>query len=47
MNADTDHQVGVQNMGGAMLDLFSTTPEAVEGVTAFLEKRQPDFAPWA
>lgn len=45
-NADTDHQVGIQNLGGAMLDLFSTTPEAEEGLSAFLEKRPPDFSAW-
>ena len=46
-NADTDHQVGMQNIAGAMLDVFSNTPEAKEGVDAFMEKRQPDFSPWA
>jgi naphthoate synthase len=46
MNADTDHQAGVQNLGGALLDLFTTSPEATEGLDAFLEKRPADFSPW-
>ncbi|CAN5259481.1 1,4-dihydroxy-2-naphthoyl-CoA synthase [soil metagenome] len=46
-NADTDHQIGLQGMAGDTLDVFSTTPEAKEGVNAFVEKRAPDFSEWA
>lgn len=46
-NADTDHQIGMQNLAGATLDIFATTPEAKEGVNAFVEKRAPDFSEWA
>lgn len=45
-NADTDHQVGFSNMASAMLHEFSTSPEAMEGVNAFIEKRTPDFTPY-
>ncbi len=46
-NSDTEHQAGIANMSTAALEMFSTTPEAHEGVAAFAEKRQPDFAPFA
>jgi naphthoate synthase len=43
-NTDTEHQAGLANMATAALDLFTDTPEAREGVSAFLEKRTPGFA---
>ncbi|MGA2924680.1 MAG: enoyl-CoA hydratase-related protein [Solirubrobacteraceae bacterium] len=43
-NADTDHQGGLSNIADAGLDLFVDTPEGREGVIAFTEKREPDFA---
>jgi dihydroxynaphthoic acid synthetase len=46
-NADTDHQAGFSNMASAMLEQFTTSPEGMEGLTAFLEKRAPDFSPYA
>ena len=45
-NADTDHQVGFSNMASAMLEQFSNSDEAAEGVNAFMEKREPDFSPY-
>ncbi len=44
-NADTDHQAGFNNMAMTALDLFSASPEGMEGAHAFAEKRPPDFAP--
>ncbi len=44
-NADTDHQIGLTHMAMAALDLFSPSPEGMEGALAFAEKRPPDFAP--
>ena len=50
-NADTDHGYGLQALAHGATSLFYTSDEATEGRTAFLEKRQPDFAkyrrtPW-
>lgn len=42
-NADTDHQAGFSNMAMTALDLFTASPEGLEGATAFTEKRKPDF----
>jgi len=42
-NLDTEHHAGFEKMAGAGLDLFLETPEAEEGLTAFTEKRSPDF----
>ncbi len=42
-NADTDHQAGLSNMAMTALDLFTASPEGLEGATAFAEKRQPNF----
>ena len=44
-NADTDHQAGFSNMAMTALDMFSTSPEGMEGANAFAEKRAADFAP--
>ena len=43
-NADTDHQAGYSNMAMTALDLFTASPEGLEGAAAFAEKRAPDFA---
>lgn len=43
-NADTESQAGIGALGFAALDLFGKTPEAREGVDAFVEKRPPDFS---
>jgi naphthoate synthase len=43
-NADTDHQAGFSNMAMTALDLFTASPEGLEGAAAFAEKRTPDFA---
>lgn len=42
-NADTDHQAGLSNLAMSALDLFTASPEGLEGAAAFSEKRQPDF----
>jgi naphthoate synthase len=42
-NTDTEQLAGVANMATAALDLFTKTPEALEGPAAFEEKREPDF----
>ena len=42
-NADTDHQAGYSNMAMTALDLFTASPEGLEGAAAFAEKRKPDF----
>jgi naphthoate synthase len=46
LNADTEHIAGLQHVAFTGLELFVDTDEAREGVTAFNEKRQPDFAPY-
>ena len=43
-NAETEHIAGVGAMAFDSLELFLGTPEASEGVTAFNEKRKPDFS---
>ncbi len=43
-NADTDHQAGLSNLAMSALDLFTASPEGMEGAAAFAEKRRPDFA---
>ncbi len=42
-NADTDHQAGLSNLAMSALDLFTASPEGLEGAAAFAEKRIPDF----
>jgi 2-ketocyclohexanecarboxyl-CoA hydrolase len=42
-NADTDHQAGFSNMAMTALDMFTASPEGLEGAEAFAEKRKPDF----
>jgi naphthoate synthase len=43
-NADTEHIVGIGQLAFSGLGLFLDTDEADEGVRAFNEKRDPDFA---
>jgi 2-ketocyclohexanecarboxyl-CoA hydrolase len=43
-NTDTEQFAAVGQMAYSGLKLFGDTPEAQEGVTAFNEKRAPDFA---
>jgi 2-ketocyclohexanecarboxyl-CoA hydrolase len=43
-NADTEHLAGVGQLAFTGLGLFVDTDEAREGITAFSEKRAPDFA---
>lgn len=50
-NADTDWVYGLQAIAHGATSLFYRTEEALEGRTAFLEKRSPDFSkfrqmPW-
>ena len=42
-NADTAHIGGISNMAMGALELYYQTDEALEGVTAFNEKRPVDF----
>ncbi|MGQ0849303.1 MAG: enoyl-CoA hydratase-related protein [Actinomycetota bacterium] len=44
-NADSDHQAGLSNLAMSALDLFTASPEGLEGAAAFAEKRKPEFAP--
>jgi 2-ketocyclohexanecarboxyl-CoA hydrolase len=43
-NAETEHIAGVGQLAFDSLELFVGSPEAREGVTAFAEKRPPDFS---
>lgn len=43
-NADTEHMAGLQHVAFTGLELFVDSEEAQEGVQAFNEKREPDFA---
>ena len=43
-NADTEHVAGIGQVAFSGLGLFVRTDEAQEGVSAFAEKRTPDFA---
>jgi 2-ketocyclohexanecarboxyl-CoA hydrolase len=43
-NADTEQIVGIGQLAFSGLGLFLDTDEASEGVNAFNEKRDPDFA---
>ena len=45
-NAETEHIAGVGSLAFDSLELFVRSPEAKEGVTAFNEKRRPDFGPY-
>jgi naphthoate synthase len=43
-NTDTEQFAAVGQMAYSSLKLFGDTPEALEGITAFNEKRAPEFA---
>ena len=43
-NTDTEHLAGVGQLAFSGLELFVDSDEAREGVTAFGEKRRPDYA---
>jgi len=45
-NADTEHFAGIGQLAFSSLKMFGETEEAKEGITAFNEKRRPDFAPY-
>jgi naphthoate synthase len=44
MNIDTEHFAGIGQMAFSSLKLFGESAEAQEGITAFNEKRAPDFS---
>jgi len=41
--ADSEHIQGFWDLGSQALRWYMASPEAQEGVNAFLEKRKPDF----
>ncbi|MCW2721766.1 enoyl-CoA hydratase-related protein [Pseudonocardia sp.] len=43
-NTDTEHFAGIGQMAYSALKLFGESEEAQEGITAFNEKRKPNFA---
>ncbi len=45
-NTDTEHFIGIGNMAYTTLANFTGSAEAQEGITAFNEKRKPDFSPY-
>jgi naphthoate synthase len=45
-NTDTEHFAAIGQMAYTSLRMFGESPEAQEGITAFNEKRQPDFSPY-
>jgi len=45
-NADSEHMAGVASMAFSALHQFAASEEAHEGVASFMEKRDPDFAPY-
>ncbi|KAJ8908924.1 hypothetical protein NDN08_005624 [Rhodosorus marinus] len=47
LNADCDGQAGLSQLAGEATRLFYQSKEGQEGRDAFLERRKPDFAPYA
>lgn len=47
MNADGDGHAGLSQLAGETTRIYYQTDEAKEGKAAFLEKRKPQFAPYA
>lgn len=45
-NADTEQFAGIEWLATSALATFADSPEVTEGVSAFNEKRTPDFAPF-
>ncbi|MQA73210.1 MAG: 1,4-dihydroxy-2-naphthoyl-CoA synthase [Solirubrobacterales bacterium] len=45
-NADTEHITGLGQLAFSGLGLFLESEEAQEGVSAFTDKRPPDFSPY-
>ncbi|MBI1843513.1 MAG: 1,4-dihydroxy-2-naphthoyl-CoA synthase, partial [Actinobacteria bacterium] len=45
-NAASESVAGIGTMAWDTLDLFVASDEAREGVSAFAEKRPPDFSPY-
>jgi naphthoate synthase len=45
-NTDTEQFASVGQMAYSHLKLFGESAEAQEGITAFGEKRKPDFTPY-
>jgi naphthoate synthase len=43
-NVDTDYATGIDAMAKQALSLYLSTDESLEGITAFMEKRAPDFS---
>ncbi|QBX55959.1 1,4-dihydroxy-2-naphthoyl-CoA synthase [Nocardioides seonyuensis] len=43
-NTDTEHMIAVGQLAITTLKMFGETAEAKEGITAFGEKRKPDFS---
>ena len=43
-NADSEHMAGIGQLAFSGLGLFLESDEAREGIEAFTEKREPDFA---
>ena len=43
-HGETDGVVGISNLGVGGLSMYYETDESLEGKTAFVEKRKPDFS---
>ena len=46
LNADSEHFAAIGQLAYSHLSMFTQTDEAREGITAFNEKRPPEFAPF-